>query len=65
MDPDESLHLRTLRRLRGRVAVLGATARATVGTMQYPMRKREWLAALTELEEMERIDAEDREKRRN
>ena len=62
MDPDESMHLRTLRRLRQRVSHLGATARATVGTVQYHRRRREWLAALAELEAIEQMDAEDREK---
>lgn len=64
MDPDESMHLRTLRQLRERVARLGATARATVGTSQYMRRKREWLAALDELRAMEQADAEDREKKK-
>lgn len=63
MDPDEALHLRTLRQLRERVHVLGATARATVGTSQYMRRKREWLLALDELKRIEQADAEDRQKR--
>lgn len=63
MDADETMHLRTLRRLRERVMVLGATARATFGTAQYRRRKLEWLAALDELRAMEQADAEDRQKR--